>query len=84
MNVKILNGQMDPLPSVMKIEAGEGGYLSRLEKSFKNVNFKQDVMCYNNWFVTNVVGSRQLTTLVKNKAHHTTAHIEHKKEYHEN
>ena len=53
MNVHIL---MDPLPSVMKIEAGEG----RLENSFKNANFKQDVMCYNYWFVTDVVGSRQV------------------------
>ena len=39
-------------------------------------------MCYNNWFVADVFGSRQVTTLVKYKAHGTTPHIE-KKEYHE-
>jgi hypothetical protein len=83
MNVHILIGQMDPLPSVMKIKAGEGGHLSRLENSFNSANFKQDLMCYINWFVTDVVGSRQVTTLVKNKAHGKTPHIEHKKEYHE-
>jgi len=43
----------------MKIKAGEGGHLSKLENAFKNAKFKQDVMCYNNWFVTDVVGSRQ-------------------------
>ena len=53
-----------------------------MENSFKNANFKQDVRCSNNWFVTDVVGSRQVTTLVKNKAHGTTPHIEHKKEFH--
>ena len=63
----------------MKIKAGEGGHLSKLENAFKNAKFKQDVMCYNNWFVTDVVGSRLVTSLVKNKAHGTTAHIEHKK-----
>ena len=70
---------MDPLPSVMKIEAGEGGHLSRLENSFKNANSKQDVMCNNNWFVTDVVGSRQVATLVKNKAHGMAAYIKHKR-----
>ena len=64
----------------MRIEVGE---VSRLENFSKITKFKQDVMCYNNWFVTDVVGSRQVTNLVKYKAHGMTAHIEHKKEYHE-
>ena len=67
----------------MKIKVGEGGHLSRLENSYKNANFKQVVICYNNWFVTDMVGSRQVTTLDKYKAHSTTPHIENKKEYHE-
>ena len=54
-----------------------------MENSFKNANFEQNIICYNNSFITNVIGSRKVTTLIKYKAHKTTPHIEYKKEYHE-
>ena len=50
---------------------------------FKNANIEQDIICYDNSFITDVIGSRKVTTLLKYKAHNTTPHIEHKKSYHE-
>ena len=29
----------------MEIDKGEGGHVKRLEKSFKNANFEQDIIC---------------------------------------
>ena len=50
---------MDPLPFAMKIEEGEGGHIKGLENLFKNANFEQDNICYDNSFITDVIGSRK-------------------------
>ena len=67
----------------MDIEKGEGGHIKRLEKSFKNAKFDQDVICYSNAFITDVIGSKKVGTKLKYKAAHTTPHIEHRKSFHE-
>ena len=54
-----IHSQINPLPSAMEIEKGEGGHIKRLEKSFKNANFEQGIMCYRNSFTTDVIGSSQ-------------------------
>ena len=74
---------LNPLPSTMSIELGEGGHIKRLENSFKNAKFDQDVICYNNTFITDVIGSKKVSTILKYKAAHTTPYIEHRKLFHE-
>ena len=54
-----VKGHINPLPSAMEIELGEGGHKKRLENLFKSANFEQDIMCYDNSFITNVIGSRK-------------------------
>ena len=46
----------------MSIELGQGGHIKRLEISFKNANFDQDVIMYDNEFITDVIGSRKVST----------------------
>ena len=48
---------LNPLPSNMFIEPGQGGHIKRLENSFKNAKFKQDdlLVMYDNEFVTDVI-----------------------------
>jgi len=67
----------------MEIEKGGVGHIKRLEKSFKNANFEQDVICYSNSFIMDVIGSRKVGTILKYKAANTSPHIEHRKSFHE-
>ena len=48
---------LNPLPSNMFIELGQGGHIKRLENSFKNAKFEQDnlLVMYDNEFVTDVI-----------------------------
>ena len=78
-----VHSQINPLPSAMEIEKGGVGHIKRLEKSFKNANFEQDVMCYSNSFITDVIGSRKVGTILKYKAANKSPHIEHRKSFHE-
>ena len=54
----------------MFIEPGQGGHIQRLETSFKNAKFEQDdlLVMYDNKFVTDVIGSRMVSTILKYKA----------------
>ena len=47
---------INPLPSAMEIKKGEGGQIKRLENSFKNAKFEQEVISYYNSFIMNVIG----------------------------
>ena len=67
----------------MNIDKGEGGHIKRLEKLFKNTKFEQDVMCYSNSFITDIIGSKKVGAILKYKATNTTPHIEHRKSFHE-
>ena len=67
----------------MNIEKGEGGYVKRLDKLFKNANFEQDVICFDNSFIMNMIGSRKVGTVLKYKASNTSPHIKHRKSFHE-
>ena len=40
-------------------------------------------MCYSNSFITDVIGSEKVDTILKYKAANTTPHIEHRKSFHE-
>ena len=73
-----VSGHINPLPSAMKIKKGEGGHIKRLENLFKNAKFDQDIICYDNSFITDVIGSKKVNALLN-----TTPHIEHRKSYHE-
>ena len=79
-----IHRHINPLPSTMEIKKGEGGHIKRLENSFKNADFEQDVICYDNYFITDVIGLKKVGTILKYKAYNTTLHIEHRKSYHEN
>ena len=59
----------------MEIKKGEGGHIERLENSFKNANFEQDVIFYDNYLLCDVIGSKKLGTMLKYKAHNTSPHI---------
>ena len=48
--------QINPLPSATVIEKGDGGHIKRLENLFKNANIEQDVICYDNSFIMDVIG----------------------------
>ena len=67
----------------MEIGKGEGGHVKRLEKLFKNANFEQDIVCYDNSFIMDVIGSRKVGTILKYKAANTSPHMEHRKSFHE-
>ena len=67
----------------MEIEKGEGGHVKRLEKLFKNANFEQVIICFDNSFITDVIGSRKVGTILKYKGAYTSPHIEHRKSFHE-
>ena len=73
-----VSGHINPLPSAMKIKKGEGGHIKRLENLFQNAKFYQDIICYDNSFITDVIGSKKVNALLN-----TTPHIEHRKSYHE-
>ena len=77
-------GALNPLPSNMSIELGQGGHIKRLENSFKNAKFKQDdlLVMYNNEFVTDVIGSRMVSTILKYKAANSVPYIEQSKSFH--
>ena len=51
----------------MSIELGQGGHIKRLENSFKNAKFEQNdlLVMYDNEFVTDVKGSRMVSTILK-------------------
>ena len=51
-----IHRHINPLPSTMEIKKGEGGDIKRFENSFKNADFEQDVICYDNYFITDVIG----------------------------
>ena len=70
--------QINPLPNTMDIEKGEGGHIKRLEKSFKNAKFDQDVICYSNAFITDVIGSKKVSTILKYKAADSVSYIDHR------
>ena len=65
---------INPLPSVMEIKKGEGGHIKRLENSFKNAKFEQDIICFDNSFITDVIGSKKV---IKHtiKIQHITPHL---------
>ena len=65
----------------MFIEPGQGGHIKRLETSFKNAKFEQDdlLVMYDNKFVTDVIGSRMVSTILKYKAANSVAYIEQSK-----
>ena len=50
---------LNPIPSKMTVEPGQGGHIQRLETSFKNANFEKDglFVIYDNKFVGDVIGS---------------------------
>ena len=54
---------LNPLPSNMSIELGQGEHIKRLENSFKNAKFEQEdlLIMYDNELVTNVIGSRMVS-----------------------
>ena len=53
-----------PIPAKMTVESGKGGYIQRLETSFKNANFEKDrlFVIYSNMFVGDVIGSNMVST----------------------
>ena len=73
---------LNPLPSSMSIELGQGGHIKRLEKSFKHTKFEQDdlLVMYDNEFVTDVIGSRMVSTILKYKAANS---VDQSKSFHE-
>ena len=56
-----------------------------MENLFKNANFDQDdlLIMYDNEFITDVIGSRMVSTILKYKAAHSTPYIEQSKLFHE-
>ena len=74
---------LNPLPSNMFIELGQGGRIKRLENLFKNAKLEQDdlLVMYDNEFVTDVIGSRMVGTILKYKARpiqsHTSSKVSH-------
>ena len=54
-----------------------------MENLFKNAKFDQDVIIYDNEFITDVIGSKKVSTILKYKAAHTTPYIEQSKSFHE-
>ena len=71
---------LHPLPSNMFINLGHGGHIKRLE----NAKFKQDdlLVMYDNEFVTDVIGSRMIST-IKYKASNSVPYIKQSKSFHE-
>ena len=69
----------------MFIEPGQGGHIKRLENSFKNAKFEQDdlLVMYDNKFVTDVIGSRMVSTILKYKVANSVPYIEQSKSVHE-
>jgi len=53
---------LNPFLSTMSIELGEWGHIKRLENSFKNAKFDQDVIIYDNEFITDVIGSKEVVS----------------------
>ena len=76
---------LNPLPSNMYIELGQEGHIKKLENLFKNVKFEQDdlLVMYDNEFVTDVIGSRVVSTILKYKAANSVPYIEQSKSFHE-
>ena len=66
----------------MSIELGEGGHIKRLENSFKNAKFDQDLIIYDNEFITDVIRSKKVSTILRYKVAHTTPYIEQRKSFH--
>ena len=70
---------LNPIPSKMLVEPGQGGHIQRLETSFKNANYEQDdlFVMYDNKFVRDVIGSRMVSTILKYKAanSHTSSKV---------
>ena len=56
----------------MSIELGQGDTSKDWIFFFENANFDQDVIMYDNEFITDVIGSRKVSTILKYKAAHTT------------
>ena len=48
----------------MPVELGKGGYIQKLETSFKSANFEKDglFVIYSNKFVSDVIGSNMVST----------------------
>ena len=65
----------------MFIELGQGGHIKRLENSFKNARFKQDDLLV--MFVTDVIGSRMVSAILKYKAANSVPYIKQSKSFHE-
>ena len=76
---------LNPLLSNMFIEPGQGGHIKRLENSFKNAKYEQEnlLVMYDNKFVTDVIGSRMVSTILKYKAANSVQYIEQSKSVHE-
>ena len=74
-----------PIPAKMTVESGKGGYIQRLETSFKNANFEKDglFVIYSNKFVGDVIGSNMVSTILNYKAADSVAYIDHSKGIHE-
>ena len=72
-------------PAKMTVELGKGGYIQRLETSFKNANFEKDglFVIYSNKFVGDVIGSNMVSTILNYKAADSVAYIDHSKGIHE-
>jgi hypothetical protein len=78
---KVLN----PIPSKMTVEPGQGGHIQRLETSFKNANYEKDglFVIYDNKFLGDVIGSNMVSPILKFKAADSVAYIEYNKGIHE-
>ena len=76
---------LNPLPSNISIELGQGGHIKRLENSLKNAKFEQDnfLIMYDNEFVMDVIGSRMVSKILKYKAANSVPYIERSKSFHE-
>jgi hypothetical protein len=76
---------LNPLPSNMFIEPGQGGHIKRLENSFKNAKYEQDdlLVMYDNKFVRDMIGSRIVSTILNYKAANSVPYIEQSKSVHE-
>ena len=73
-----------PIPARMPVELGKGGYIQRLETSFKRANFEKDglFVIYSNKFVGDVIGSNMVSTILNYKAADSVAYIDHSKGIH--
>ena len=77
-----IHSNINPLPSTMEIEKGEGGTLKDWKICSKMQTLSR-TLCYDNSFITDMIGSRKVGTILKYKAFNTSPHIEHRKSFHE-